>query len=578
MRELVVGTRVNDIAQSERRYPGWRVLLHNPRCTTPSQVATDTYTVPPLDITAYVQDVTYEENVGFENGENPSTTQITVTLRRHPETGLNIRRGLIDDGVIVQVLAGDIRVEPEDWPCIFTGTFRGFPADDPGTPADKSEGLKAVAHGREEAFLNLKIEATPSFPAGTDLGEIATFVATDETNGMGLVMDEILFGNLGFVTKHVVSQIVDLNCLTALWNLGFPVGKKPKFDSKGRLRFVDVNLDKPAVRIYADRALFQKIVAAPNELEVNNSVVVTGLDSVMTKAKGMSQLLDTFDIVTGFFDYEFKENKWFSQDHSQRAENTFLLTKHAITWSSADYHQVDEFHGRVDVDCHTLFAARLIIFTTYLATQIAVAALDLLMQTDPSIGDTIIVDPGLGPDAVITVAALRSILYVLSVVALAGLLWSMQFIGRGTYELHGEPYEFVYQELMVRAKMIGLRPEQIRELTYRNDFIDSIDALEVIALEQLRREMLKNQTFEIEMMDDPLLEVDDIIEIAGDRYYITGVSRTLQRDKDSASLMSLKVWRIFRDVIGDACAVPGVPTNNVPGYGGGYGQHYGKEL
>lgn len=574
-RELVPGTVLDLIAQSDRRWPKFRALLHNPRCTTINQVATDTYTIPPLDITAFVESVTYNENIGFENLDNPSTTKISLVLRRHPETGAEIRRGLIEDGVIIQLFTGDLTVAVEDWICVFTGTFRGRPGDDPGTPADNSEGLTAVAHGREERYLNL-IVTTEAFPINTDLGEMAFSVAQ---KNMDLTLDEIMFGAFGFESLHVTNQLVELNALDCLYQCGFPVGKKPKFDSKSRLRFVDVNLDKPAVRIYSDRALFRKIVASPNEVEVNNSVVLKGLDHNLTKSKSDAQRIDTFEAITGFFDDEYKENKYYSQDHSQRCEDTYLVTRHKISWSKAEWSEVDEFHGRVDIDCHTLFNARVIIFAVYLALQIAVTALDLAIQSGgQSVANAVVFTAAGVP---VTVAVLRQILYVTSIVALAGLMWSMQFIGRGTYEIWGSPFEYVYQELMVRVKMIGLKLSDIREIEFRNDFISDIETLEALALEQLRREMLKNQTYDIEMMDDPLLETDDIIEIMGARYYITGITRTFRAD--AAPIMKLTVWLIWTDVLKEALEFVAPPeVEEAPtvttGYGLGYGKAYGKEL
>lgn len=542
MRELIAGSRLDQIAASDRRYPTFKVLIYNPRVTTIGEVATNSYTTPPMDITAFVESLSYDENIGFENGDDPSTTRVQLRLRRHPRSGAQIRRGLLEDGVILQVLTGDRRVASEDWACIFTGTFRGFPADDPGTPADRTEGLSAVAHGREERYLNLEITTT-SFPNGTDLGEIANDVAQTH---MGLTMDEVLFGDLGFESQHLTNQLVEINCLEALWQCGFPVGKKPKFDSLGRLRYVDVDLDKPAVRVYTDQDLFRKIVAAPNEIEVNNSVVLRGLSHILTKAKSEVQLINTFEVVTGFFDSEYEEPKYYSKDHSQRAEDTYLVTKHRISWSSADWTEVDEFHGRVDINCRTLYYARLIIFVSYLATQIAVAALDLAMHIGgQSVANMVIFVP-----FPVTVAVWRDILYIKSIVALAGLLWAMQFIGRGTYEIWGAPFEYVYQELMVRVQLIGLDPSEVREIEYRNDFISTIEHLEALAIQHLRREMVKNQTYEITIMDDARLEVDDIIEIEGDRYYITSVSKTLRRNEEST--MQLKCWLVGRDVLAEA--------------------------
>lgn len=572
MRELIPGSRLDQIVQSDRRYPAYKVLLHNPRCTTFAQVATNTYEVPPFDASPFVKSVGYEENIGHENLDDPSTTRISIEMQRHPTTGITIRRGLIEDGVIVQVFEGDARIPHDEWVCVFTGRFRGRPGDDPGTPAEKTEGFTATAYGREEGYLNVRVPATISFPNGTDLGEMAQHIGSE---WMGLTMDEMLFGSLDFQTQHLTNQLVDINALTAMYQLGFPTGKKPKFDSLGRLRFVDVNLDKPACRVYTDRALFRAMKAAPNEIEVNNSVVIRGLSAVLTKALGEIQRLLSFEAITGFFDSNYDEDKWFSEDHSQRAQDTYLVTKHKISWSDADWTQVDEFHGDVDIECRTLYYARVIIFATYLALQVAVAAIDLIIQSGAP-GSTPIVTPS-GPS---TLAVWREILYILSIVALAGLLWSMQFIGRGSYEIWGKPFEYVYQELMVRVKMIGLDESSLREIEYRNDFLSDIEVMQTLATEHLRREMLKNQTYELVMMNDPFIEVDDVIEVNGERHYVVSVTRTLEINTEP--IMALKTWLIHKNVLADAqhnTTEDFAPEQSGgQGYGMGYAEFYGEQL
>lgn len=119
----------------------------------------------------------------------------------------------------------------------------------------------------------------------------------------------------------------------------------------------------------------------------------------------------------------------------------------------------------------------------------------------------------------------------------------MNFIGRGRYEVHGKPFEYVYRELISQHELIGLLPEEIRRLELRNDFISTMDALDAACAERLRRELLKNQLYSIEVLADPLLEVDDVIETAnGDRFYIVSLSRTISRG--AKPTMNLSCWKV----------------------------------
>jgi hypothetical protein len=536
-RTAVLGTRLNEIAGSHLRRPRAQVLVWNPNRTSIGAIANGTNAEPAVDLSAFTVEVRLSWNVGFENDENPSVPSAEISFVRNPNPGLNLREGFLKDGVIVQVRVGDDRVRQADWEPIFTGHFRGEPGNDPGTPADRSEGLTAVAYGREEGFLSLKIPATDPKPAGTDLGVIVKQI----TDFMGLTQGEVLIGALGVVTQHETNQIVDEPVLSGLWHCLFPAGKKPMFDGRGRLVAVDFNVEKPAVRIYSEGNFpIRSIRKAPNGVEVNNSVLLVGQDHNLTKlVQEVQRLVHDIMPTVGFFEREFDETIDFSDDRSQRADDTFLVTKTRIPWSDASYSQVDEFSGRVEIDTKWLQAARVIIFVTWLATQIAVAVIDLLIQSGVS-GNTVVINAGVP----ITLALLRKILYVLSQVAMAGLLWAMQFVGRGRYEIHGKPYEYAYQELQVRAKLPGLRPEQVREAEFRNAFISTMPELRRAALERLRRELVKNQVYEIEILDDPLLEVDDVLELQnGDRFYVLSVQRTISRG--GPSTMQLTAWKVW---------------------------------
>ena len=557
-RSAVLGTRLNEIAGSQTRRPRAQVLVWNPRRTSHNAIANGSNAEPYVDISAFVESVALSWNVGYESGNDPSIPSASFTLHRSINKGVNLREGFLQDGVIVQVRVGDDRVRQSDWEPVFHGTFRGTPGDDPGTRADRSEGLLATAYGREENFLNMKV-TTEAKPTGTDLGEMVFQIATRH---MGLTQGEILIGALGILTLHETNQVIDHPALQALWECLFPAGKKPMFDGRGRLVAVDFNLDKPAARIYSEGNFpIRSIRKAPNEVEVNNSVVMVGQAHNMTKSAQESQQLLEVMATIGFFDSDYDEQHYFSDDKSQRADETFLIQKKKIKWTSADYNQINEFSGEIKIDAHTLRNARATIFGIYLALKLIVAIIDLIYQE----GGAIITVATAG-----LVAYYRYVLELLAQVALAALLWSMQFIGRGRYQIHGKPYEFVYNELKSRTQLPGLLREAVREIEYRNDFISTMQALDEAGFQRLRREMVKNQVYQIELLDDPLLEVDDVIQtFEGDRYYITSISRQIQRGEPS--LMTVTAWKVFERPYRRRQTV-------LSGYGYNYGKEYGVGL
>ncbi len=521
MRYLAPGSRLDAIFGSLDRTPDFAVLLWNPHRVTLSEVVRGVAMDPPLDVTAFVESVELSENIGFENADDPAVPQATFTFRRNPNSGINLRRGMVEDGVIVRILQGDRRVAREDWVAVFTGTFRGRPGDNPGTRSNRSEGMSATAYGREERFLNLQV-TTSAFPRGTDLGDIAYAIASDH---MGLAREEVLIGTQGFQSRHESNQLVEEPALSALWHCLFPVGKKPKFDGLGRLVAADARLDKPAVRVYsAGDPLVVSNVAAPTDVEVNNSVALTGLASDLSKVMQEVQMLVELSVVTGFFDRRYHEDVFYSDDRSQRAEGTYLVEKNPISWSKGEWSEEDEFHGRLSLDTRYLANVRMILFASFLAVQIAVAAIDYYFH-EGGIASNVVnwITGG-------TIGTVRLILQVLSIGTLVGLLWSMSYIGRGVYQVWGRPFEYCYQELMSRHQLVGLAPEEVRELELRNDFLSTMADLDAACFERLRRELVKNQVHEMTVLDDPVLEVDDVVETAaGDRFYVTSIRKTLRR-------------------------------------------------
>ncbi len=566
--EILDGSELNRYSGGNDRWPDWRLYVFNPNRVEIGAVVTGDHTEIPADLTKYTKRITISHNSGFESGDDPTFPVADIEFRRNADVG-TFRRGLVDDGVICVIVQGDRRIRVSDWPRVFVGKFRGRPGDDTGTPSRLSESFTAHAYGREEAFLAAQPITSKVFEAGTDVGVAAMAIAAEQ---MGLGQNEIRFGAQGFPMRHVSNQIVDLAPLPALWNLFFTVGKKPRFNAAGFLVAIDADLDKPAKRLYSDDALVVSLIADPNDVEVNNRVVLSGLDATMTKVVQEVQRLQSYAITTGFFQSKVKKDLYYSNDRSQRAENTYVVPINRVKWADAEWTERDEFHGTLTLDTHYLRNARAIIFGTYLALQLTIAILDLAMQLG---GQSVATAPTVTPSGPTTIAVLRSILQVASQLALAALLWSMNFIGHGEYEVWGRPYEFVYQQLVSEAELVGLSNDQLRTATFRNDLLSTMTDLDERVKALLRRELVKDQLYSIDLLDDLSLEPDDIIEDkTGDRYYITSTSKVLEFGADS--VVNLKCWKIYGDVLRGAATAAVAVDEGPLGYGFDYGQNYGE--
>lgn len=564
---LGLGTLLRQFAGSELQRPRLRLQVWNPNVTDISEVVSGRCTEPPLDLSHFALEASLNVNVGFENRDDPSIPSITITFRPSNDLGIKLRRGLIEDGVIARVSVWDERVDVADAMPVLTGHFRGRPGQDPGTRADRTVGYQATIYGREEQFLNVEVDATDPKPAGTDLGEIVFQIATD---WMGLGQDEILIGALGVKTLHETNQIVKTPVLQALWECLFPAGKKPKFNAEGKLVAVDFDFDKPAARIYAEGNFpIRSIRYSPNEIDVMNSIMMVGLDHDLSKVIQEAQMLREIQVTIGFFDSYFRERFTFNEKGTLRAQDTTLRTLTRVSFSNAAYEQTDEFSGTVTLDTHWLAAIREIIFGLYLAIQLEVAAIDYALQASTGIISEIasVITFGAGPA---TLATMRLALQIASQVTLAALIWAMSFIGRGRYQIWGKPFEYCFQELRSRTQIDGLPPAQVRETEIRNDFISTMEALDAAGRERLRRELVKNQVVEMEILNDPDLDVDDVIETAeGDRFYILSIQR--QFGRKASPTMSVTAWQIYADVF--ARIGQGQETES-EGWGFNFGQDY----
>jgi len=543
---------MNEIAGSHVRHPDFEILIWNPNETTIADIARGVPKVPPVDISLFVESFDYTENIGYESGDNPQVTSVGFNLRRNPNTNRDLRRGIIEDGVIVQLREGDARISKADWVTTFTGIFRGGPGDNPGIEATMQEGLTAVAFGREESFLNHETTTEPLPDQATldldptfriDLGEIINNIAT---KSMGLTQDEILIGLQDFKSQHIVNQIVKLPSLQAIYECLFPVGKKPKFDGQGRLAAVSVDLDKPAARIFTRNDVIRSIVRAPNDGDVMTRVILTGLASNKTKVgPDTRQMLVEIENTIGFFDFGYDETIWFSDDRTLTADETKLniRTTHtfppgfdwmSFTWTPELSGNGAFKKGRLEIT--TVYVVLLFynLVVIYFILKVAYAVALAAGQVSGA--------------AVLDFAA---------AVAMIGIVSIMQYMGRFRVQIEGKPFEFVFQELKSQAELIGLSPEQHRTREYRSDFLSDMTALDERAKQLLRRELVKDQTHAISMLNDPFLEVDDIIETApeegftqGDRYYITSIRKRGQRDKEP--LMACTAWLVSRGSVAES--------------------------
>lgn len=533
MRSLV--TRLEEIASGLQtlRQPAWRLEIFDVRSTTdeirdvvvgnPLQPETG-----PFDASSIVQRVSVNETAGdYVRGGIGATTIDVVIVDAHGQYDLDLlRNDLTAPGRwfrrsnVVRLFEGDRSVDPSDWPNTFTGEIVGQ-AGYARSRVGRQARLSFRAASREARYLNYR-RTSESFAEGTTILTVATSIAENE---MGLDSAEISFSSFGTQQiPHREVTLADENPLEMLAKVMFADGFLPRFDGTGRLRNVSAAVPASDDRIYPDMATIELIDRPVSDVVTSNSVCVIGLDSDLTKISQPFQLIATTNLTSGYFAFDEELDTYFAEDRSIKADNVQTRVIRSVVGffnlGSAESFQTipavgDGAEGAIGmkITISTGFAPWLLL---YFATVYIVAAFV--------------------PDGVALVATVP-VGRVLQAYGLIGALLVMTQIGNGQYEFHGNPFEYVFQEIRECAREQGVGEFDLRELEIENHLVNTPALAESLARQAYFREVANGHPRTVTMLQDVALEPNDsfLIETANGvsvqrRFLITGIARSLVRN------------------------------------------------
>ena len=123
------GTPMDQVSlQPTNRAPAYKVVIWNPNRATIHDVVLGIQQSPEYDITAWVSDIQFTENIVFENSDDAIASQLSITLLHDTEADpVQITEKTLLDGTPIRVFQGDVRIPQNQWVPIFTGTCRGVP-------------------------------------------------------------------------------------------------------------------------------------------------------------------------------------------------------------------------------------------------------------------------------------------------------------------------------------------------------------------------------------------------------------------------------------------------------------------
>jgi len=433
---------------------------------------------------------------------------------------------------------------------------------------ERSMQLTARTRDSLDIFREAK-RVTPLFPMMTDIGYIVQRIALN----VGLDDDEILIPMTSITTSHTNTQLADMSAWEMLEAVLLPAGRTPFVDALGRLRAAPRTL----MGVHPDLTLppeAVKRVQAQRQRAPTSRVRVRWLDPVLQKNRQQGRRLKSFDVTFGWYLPYWKKMVFFSDDETQRAEDTKLVKVLSVNQFMGksvpglvkeEYKQIAPNKGQLVLHNEIVFAMAVGLITAQaLASKVPDGVVTphhhLVEGSDPVTGfgqtGAAIFD---GPQQTKPVGRTAE-----WGAALAWIYFTM-FIGNGQYEIWGKPYEWMHARNTTEAFDISVprwidNPEDID-----TDFVMDEAHAQAIAVRELVFRSWSANKWTVDILDDPRIEFGDIVEFPdGSKVYVEDYSRQLGRGEEA--IMSLSGFLLAgTGAIGQVVTGPNPLESSQPG-------------
>jgi hypothetical protein len=346
---------------------------------------------------------------------------------------------------------------------------------------------------------------SPIFPLGTNLSIMLSQVCKDL---MSLKDSEFIFPGFSYSVPHANIQFNE----ETPWNM-----LTTTLEAASHVPFVNV-LNQ--VKSYSKELINAQTLPVDLDRLISKTgtsqrisydrVRLRWLDQKLQRTSQQSQVLYSTAMTAGFFDRVQEEETWWSDDRRQRAENTFMKVLDSVNSgilpvATEDYRQVDLFHGEIELVTRTWVPAVLVMASVTLLTLAAV------------------------PDGV-AISVTVPIGRIAQVAAISSIMLIQMSIGVGRYEIWGVPFDFVHAKNTTLAYADTLPTWLRQEKEIDNDLILNEDHAQSVAVTDLVFESSKATTTRVELVDDPRIEIGDLLEFSdGTRMFVSSFSSDLTR-------------------------------------------------
>lgn len=349
------------------------------------------------------------------------------------------------------------------------------------------------------------------FPLGTSMSIMLSQICKDL---MYLKDSEFSFPGISYAVPHSNSQFND----ETPWNMISTI-----LEAANYVPYVSVlnqvkAYSKEVINVQTLPVDLDKLISKTGTSKqlTYDRVRLRWLDQNLSKTLQQSQVLYSTAMTAGYFDRVQEEDAWWSDDRRQRAQDFFFnivdsVNAGILPVATEDYEIIDEYHGRITLTTAGWVPAVVALAT---ATLLAVAAEPDLVQVNPLTGTGATISVGRIAEA----AAISSIMLI------------QMSIGVGRYEIWGTPYDYVHAKNTTLAYVDNLPTWLRQEKEIENDLITGEAHAQSVAITDLVFENSKATTTAVEIVDDPRIEVGDVLGFPdGTKMFVSGFSGDLTK-------------------------------------------------
>lgn len=365
--------------------------------------------------------------------------------------------------------------------------------------------------------------ASRRYPQGTLLNAMAE----DLLRQIGLNENEFVIPLGGESVPHSNVQFAEQSPWKILQQIGLAMGHFPFTNAKGQITMGSRKVDRVSTITMTNERV-TRIIGGKSRPALAR-YRLKWLDRNLTEIVQAEQVLATWGVTAGFFQRKQDVRLYWSEDERQRAKNARFVVLQSC--NDALLSIVTETYTTNDLFSGTI----LVVTDSWVATlaTVAIAALLILAFL---------------PDAVVTAGFIVTGGYTISIgrvieaIAQLILFVILMSLGTGSYEIMGEPFDFVHSTNTTIA-IDDASPDWMEaQQTDENDLIfDESHAQQVVVRELLHRIAEQNK-WDAQIIDDPRIEPGDIIELPDtSRIFVEDYERNLTRG--TPALLTIRGFR-----------------------------------